>query len=543
MFRNLIRCGALAGALGLGGCDLEVVNPNAGETARVLATPGDLESLLGQQYLRWHIGVYGNTLSNIRGMADVLSFENFSSLANNGMSAVINLPRSALNNAVGNGFATEHRRVYYIPSEAARTASLIIARLDGGVTLETEGAQIRARAFAHFIRGLGLGYVALFYDSAAVITPELGAEDPGELVGYQDVMAAALQAMDDAIAAANSGMSELPPGWIPSPTTFTAAEFVKLIRTYKARLRANVARTPAERAAVNWDAVIADAQNGITADHINVTNTVNGPFNAWTQQRMNAFGTWHQMSPFVIGMGDVAGNYAAWIALPLSERSSMLIVTPDQRFPQGATRAEQQADFATPCGGDSCPRYYRNRPSDRDALNGNSWGWSPYDHVRFHPWHDAGRNGPLIFFTLAELDLLQAEGHFRKGNYQAAAELINKTRVGNGGLPAITAFDATSPVPGGQDCVPKKPVGSTLSCGDMWEALKWEKRVETQFTAFANWFLEHRGWGDLPEGTATHWAPPFEDLLARGRTAAEVYSTGGLGFGNTGTAGPSTYGW
>lgn len=550
MFRNLIRCTALAGVVTLGACELEVLNPNQPETDRVLATPADVESLLGTQYLRWHIGVYGNTLSNIRGMADVMSFENFSSLANNGMSATIGIPRPSLNNSIGNGFATEHRRLYYIPSEAARTASLIIARINGGLTVGSPERDARAKAFAHFVRGIALGYVALFYDSLAVITPEMSAEDPGELVDYQTGMAAAIQALTDAIAeVGNAGSAmPLPAAWLPSSTSMTSAEFTKLIRSYRARLRANVARTPAERAAVDWDAVIADAQNGITADHDNVMNTVTGPFDTWRRQR-NVFTTWHQMTPMVIGMGDVSGGYANWITQPLDGRTSFTIVTPDLRFPQGADRAAQVADFGLPCTGDTCPRYFRSRAPADDPLNGASWGWSPYDNVRFHPWHQSGTggtgsggNGPLLFFGLAELNLLEAEGHLRKGNFSAAAALINKTRVPNG-LPALTAMDNTSPVPGGANCVPKKPTGTTLACGNMLEALKWEKRIETHFSHFSGWFLDHRGWGDLPEGTGYHWAPPYEDLQARGRTAATIYSTGGFGLGNSGTAGPSTYGW
>lgn len=550
MLRSFIRLGALAGVVTLGACDLEVINPNQPETERVLATPADVESLLGTTYLRWHIGVYGNSISNIRGMADVMSFENFSSLANNGMGATISIPRPAIDNSIGNGFAAEHRRLYYIPSEAARTASLIIARLDGGLSVGTDAQNARARAFGHFVRGIALGYIAMFYDSAAIITPTMTAQDPGELAGYKEVGAAALQALDDAITFANQGAAAfpIPSTWLPSPTSYTAPEFIKLVRSFKARIAANLPRTPAEAADVNWAAVVADAQNGITANFMETMATVGGPFDSWRRQR-NTFSTWHQMSPWVIGMGDVSGAYSAWLAEPLDGKTPFTIVTPDRRFPQGADRAAQVADFGIPCAGDTCPRYFRNRPPAQDALNGASWGWSPYDNVRFHSWHNAGTggtgtggNGPITTFTLAELDMIQAEGLIRTGQFQAAAALINKTRVPNG-LPAITAFDGNSPVPGGANCVPKRPQGTTLSCGNMLEAMKWEKRVETHFTNYSGWFLDHRRWGDLPSGTALHWPPPYEDLQARGRTATQIYNTGGSGLGNPATAGPNTYGW
>jgi len=153
------------------------------------------------------------------------------------------------------------------------------------------------------------------------------------------------------------------------------------------------------------------------------------------------------------------------------------------------------------------------------------------------------RNGKLVFFTKAELDMLEAEGQIRKGNYAAAVTLVNKTRTA-AGLPAITATDNTSPVPGGANCVPKVPVGpnyNTIACGNLMEAMKYEKRLETAYTHFAAWFLDGRGWGDLPAGTGLHWAPPYADLQARGKSAAEIYSTGGGT--NPASAVKGTYGW
>ncbi|MGE0441020.1 MAG: hypothetical protein AB7L66_16125 [Gemmatimonadales bacterium] len=560
MHRSLKHFGTVALVAALAGCDLAVQNPNQPETERVLKTPADVEALLGTQYLRWHTAMYG-ALGNVGGMAGVQSFENFSSLSNNCMGQRVGIPRPSNDNSVGNGCSPEQLRVYSIENEVARTTSNIIGKLnESGFTLGSAAQDARARAFAEFLRGVALGYVALVYDSGTVVTPDLGPEDAGELVGYPEVMAGALEALQNSIDAASASASgangfPLPTTWLPGPTSMTSAEFVKLVRSYRARLRANVARTPAERAAVNWDAVIADAQAGITADHLNTTNTVSGPFNSWVAQ-LNTFSTWHQMTPFVVGMGDKSGAYAAWVATPLDDRSAdgtpFFMVTDDLRFPQGASRAAQQADFAiSSCSaaGTTCKRYFRNRPTGDDIKAGPSWGWSNYDFVSYYTWRTSGagtgQNGDLPFFKKAELDLLEAEGQYRKGNFAAAAALINKTRTAKGGLPAITAFDATSPVPGGDACVPKVPVGpsySTIACGNMLEALKWEKRIETIQSHFLAWFLDSRGWGDLPEGTGVHWPVPYQDLQARGRTGSAIYSTGGTG-GNSGAAAKGTYGW
>ena len=62
------------------------------------------------------------------------------------------------------------------------------------------------------------------------------------------------------------------------------------------------------------------------------------------------------MTPFIFGMADKTGAYGAWIATPISTRGSGPVpyfqISDDQRLPQGADRAAQQADFAlTSCTG------------------------------------------------------------------------------------------------------------------------------------------------------------------------------------------------
>ncbi|MDQ3673622.1 MAG: hypothetical protein M3365_04525, partial [Gemmatimonadota bacterium] len=289
MIRTLIRGAALAAALGLSACDLGVQNPNQPETERVLASPTDIESLLGNYYKRWHEGLY-RTTNNMWGMAAVQSFENYSSLSNNCMGQRVGIPRAGNDNTIGNVCESENKRVYFVESEVARVASTILTRMDApGFTLGSPAQDARARAFAEFLRGVSLGYLALFYDSAAVISVGMDAVDAGELVGYKEVMDSALAALEKSIGhatttAAGSGGFPLPSTWIPSTTSFTSAEFVRLVRSYRARLAANVARTPEERIAVPWNAVIADAKAGITADHDNITNTTTGPFASWVNQ-------------------------------------------------------------------------------------------------------------------------------------------------------------------------------------------------------------------------------------------------------------------
>ncbi len=560
IIRGAAAMAALIGAVACNDTDLEVTNPNSGNSARVLGTPNDAEALLGTYYKRWSSGVYGST-TDLQGMASIQSMMNHSSLANNCMNARTPFSGAANSNAPGNTCQGEQYRLYSFMGEVNRVASTFLTQVAGGLNLGTPGRTNRDKAFAEFLRGLSMGYAAMMHDSVAVVASGQSAEDPGVLIGYKGAADSSYAAFQRAIDLTNAATTDnafpIPASWIPSPTTWSKTEFVKLVRSYRARIRANMARTPAERAAVDWAAVVADAQNGITADHLITTNTTTGPINSWRSQFMS-FSTWHQMPPFFIGMADTLGTYAAWIAQPVGERgannNAFFMATPDNRFPQGSTRAAQQADFAiTSCTAAStaCKRYFVNRPNGNDSFSGQSFGLSNYDFVRFYSWQQNGdgsgaRNGPTPFMTLAEIDMLQAEGLYRQGNYAAARDLVNKTRVANGKLPPITAADATTPVPGGNACVPKVPVApfNVVACGNLWDALKYEKRIEGAFTHYAPWYLDGRGWGELPKDTPLFWAVPYQDLQARGKALGDIYGSGpGAGNAAGSVAAVSVYGW
>src|SRR3989442_976559 len=74
-------------------------------------------------------------------------------------------------------------------------------------------------------------------------------------------------------------------------------------------------------------------------------------------------------------------------------------------------------------------------------------------------------------------------------------------------------------------------------CGNMWDALKWEYRMETAFTGYGMWFFAARGWGDLPEGTAVSWPAPYQELQVR---QVPIYGLGGVGL--PGGSGRGNYG-
>jgi hypothetical protein len=545
-----IRCLAAVALVGVtAACSelLDVSNPNNPDRPRVLGNPGDIEGVAGAQFQSIMSATLGSTQRVQTGMLTA-AFENSSALANNGLGPRSFLPRQPIDNARGNAYEADNFATYRILSFTARTTADVLARInDPEFNLGAgrgPGDLNRLKAWTHFMSALAHGYLALTYDQAAIARPSDAPREVPPLVSYQEVFAYALAEFDSALAyAAAPGTTAIAAEWLTGPGggTVEVADFVRVVRSYRARLRAGLARTPADRLAVDWDQVIADAEAGIQA---NFTVRMD-PSRGWDYQWLALTlhfrdANWHQMPYNIIGMADVSGAFDNWIAAPRNTRASFTIVTPDLRFPRGSTRAAQNR----PSADDNKPlpegQYFRNRQPGKDQ-SATGWQNSHYDHYRWRAFSDASRIGAFPIFTRAENDMLAAEGYIRKGNFAAAAALIDRTRTKAELPPTLGMASATEPVPGGAACVPRVPVGpnfTSTACGTILEAMKWEKRLETAYTTFGAWFFDSRGWGDLPVGTAIHWPVPVNELNARGLPA---YNLGGEG--REGAAGPSTYGY
>src|SRR5438270_11637164 len=154
MIRIRIRYAVLAGAIGLAACQsLEVTNPNSADAKRVLATPTDVQNLLGSYYKRYMSGLYTST-TNVWGMAAVQSFEDYATLSNNCMAQRVPIPRPANDNTLGNGRAPEQAKVYQRESELEHVASTVISQIYGGTTLGSPALDPQAVAVGPVKRGL-----------------------------------------------------------------------------------------------------------------------------------------------------------------------------------------------------------------------------------------------------------------------------------------------------------------------------------------------------------------------------------------------------
>src|ERR1051325_11126465 len=536
---------------------LAVINSNQPDRGRVFTNPADLEQFVSNIYTNVHQGTLGGAAVLDGGANDALQpqllvagMENVSGLANFAMGPRGNIPRAGISNTRGSTGNAGNYRDWVVEHRAARMAALAISAL-GKLTLGSSGRDARARAFARFGQGVALGNLALAYDSASILTendnPEADAAVVVPLSGYRAVMTAALGYLDSAIAIATASPSgfPLPSTWI-NGNALTAGKFIQFCHSTKAR---------------SWDTIIADANAGITAD-LQITMLpppAGGCDISWVIQHFaTGSANWHQMSQFWLGMADTSGaadtskGYDHWLNTAPGQRVPFVVATPDRRLPQGATRGAQQTNSPTPTTAlpFSGTPYFRNRPTGEDQP-GDPLGISQYDFYRSRAFSNASRNGPYPVMTAAEIRLYAAEGQLRLGNVAAAAALINVSRVGNGKLKPLAGVitDSLMPVPGmdstyvagSGSCVPRVPDAAAgykrAKCGTIWDALKWEYRMETAYAGYGMWFFAGRGWGDLPQYTALNWAVPYQEMDARRES---FYGEGGQG--GRDAAGPGNYG-
>lgn len=540
--------------LAAAGCQEQLVveNTNNPDVERALARPSDVEAFVAGQFRQVYNALW--TTGGINPQLLVAGLESYSGNANFGMSTRGSVPRSLVDNSRGNG--TDYYDTFQSLSQVARAEAVALSRLDDpSFTFfpTSEAQRQRARAFAYFVKGVALGYMAMIFDSAAVILP---ADDPQQccgdnpanaaaaLVAYDSVMKIATRDLDSAVAIASrtpTGGNGFPipttgPSWLQTTVAMTGGStgnFARLARSFKARFLAGVARTPAERAAVNWDSVsyYADPARALQTDF-----TIQGiAASGWTYgsgsgpAQMNTFQSWHQMWAIMVGMADTSGAYQTWLGTARGSKGPFIVATPDLRFPRDVSRPAQNAAPGL---------FLRNRVSGQDVQVDGLY-YSFYDFTRFSSYFAAASTGPLVYFPARELSMLRAEAAIRLGQFPTAVMIIDSSRTARGLAPMGAIADLNTLVQGGaSSCVPRVPTGATVTanatpaataCGNIMEAMKYEKRWEIAFVYPGGWWIEGRGWGDLPVQTPLHFPVPYTELDARRQSIYSVttaYPTG-----------------
>jgi len=421
-------------------------------------------------------------------------------------------PRLPINNR--DNLNCSNRNSFWTPYEAAagaREAFLGIRdnQLKFGIIDATtpNGADTPNRKlFAKFIIALSQYKLALSSDQAYItdtITPGFNQTNV-ELVPWQDVLANAKAQMYVVIAEARAGPNFTWPMLFINGRDITRDELVRIMYTFLVRADVYSPRTPAQRGAVNWGAVLARLDSGITRDfgwqaNPAVANTgstyINNSFAQSTVRIHNR----------LLGPADTSGLYQAWVAASIANRTAFVITTPDRRI-HGATNSVAGTRF-------------RRLTTTMSSASNGAYLTSFYRSTRYlNTAADSGLRAFVQLTSLDEMKFIRAEALFRLSRFTEAAALINPTRVAAG----LRPVDANGP-PAGRDCVPRKDNGD---CGNLFDAIQYEKRIELYPTEGDITWFDARGWGKLVSGTPFHVPVSGRELLSRG---LPIYTFGGVG--------------
>jgi hypothetical protein len=505
--RYLPLLGVTAAML-LAGCqDLDVANPNAPDRGRSTSRPGDVQTLIASSFTTFWPNVQGNwpgiTLSAI---AD----EATSGFADFGILELSSEPRAAFNNSTiySRRFVAEDP--WYSLYGVISNLNDALAAIDRGLVITEGGADVtaRARAFGKFMQGISHGYLALYFDQASIADETMDPETSAfPLVSYAEVSAAAISQLETAIQIANANTFTIPStGWI-NGVTLTNQQLVRLANTFIAKFLAYTPRTPAERAAVDWNRVIAHVDAGITAD-VAPTAIPGVLFSDYrrlmARQRTTTPGDFARLDYHLVGPSDTTGSFQTWLNTPMPDRNPFQLRTPDRRIHAAGNPAALGKYF----GYNTATLYAADR--------------GLYHRSRYYYWRtgfgDTWQNGVQQWLTRTEMNLLKAEALIRTNRAADAIPLINLSRVANGELPALTTIDGPA---NANSCVPKKHNGQ---CGSLWDALKYEKRIEmTGVEPAVSWY-DGRGWGTLVAGSMIQIPIPAREREVQ---RAATYTFGG----------------
>jgi starch-binding outer membrane protein, SusD/RagB family len=486
--------------------DLEVENFNAPGADQALANPADVETLVQSGFYRaWNGWQKDNPTLMISSAANDAQV----SWGNWGAQDAGTVPRSSYDNSTTYGYQAAISSPWSNMYTGLSSMADGMQALNQGVNFGEGGANnARLEAWARFNQGHIHGILALMYDQAIIFDESIDLETADLTpVPYTEVMDAALGYLSDALAVAEQNTFVIPggeDGWVHG-RELTNVDLQEWIHSLKARFMANVARTPAERQAADWNQIAYHADRGVQAE-------VDGPTSDasiwWVHLVARGFPSWTRTNYDIIGLHDESGGYENWISTPWGDRTPFTLDTPDRRVMNPAADDPQSVEgrgtyqHHSQSWGHGCSPF----PPERGTYFN-----SCYRNMRYHPWND----GVMAYFLRAEADLLKAEGHLYDNNIPAAVELINRTRVENG------------------EMEPLDP--NNTSMDEAWANLIYESGMELQFSWTGQRHFNARGWGHLVCGTPVHYPVPAGELEL---LEMPRYSFGGSVGGAAGDDGP-----
>src|SRR5574341_329715 len=476
MLRQASVAAALAAAVFVaGGCDMDIQNPNAPDAQRAFKDPAGLAQLLGASFRTW-VDTRGHYyMMPLNTMAD-----NYTASWNN---AAIRLyssvgadcpsrcgwTNSSAATETGGGRATEWSWYgYYSILSAANDVLRAIDSL--GTCFDTDckadnTLTSRNRAIAKMVQGMAFAGLALLYDSAFAIDETVNlAKTPVSTLSFshRDVVRdSALSKFEQAYPEAGAKSWSTEGAWmgVGAGQAYNNTQIRQVIRTMEAELIANYPRNGAENTSkADWGKVAQYASQGVSSGtpfnwefYVDVGSRECGLdcIKVWGNsigtQRVNTRVA-HMLSvnhtdPWPVPDGNPC-PFSVSIWGVVDKRAGDGSWGPTNDFNgYGTIKATANA------GTDFTCTPVAIFPPARGQYHQSNVHHHRYSFLAYRgedlPTEDATGQDPM--YTTQMNDLLWAEGLIRSGgSLGQAATLINNSRVGRGGLPAVSAGDGVA---------------------------------------------------------------------------------------------------
>ncbi len=507
----------LVAALAVGGCGtLDIQNPNAPDASRALTDPAAITAVAGgtlRQFFNTYNGLNGVGALVTQARSHTASWNNFNMNFYSSVDADGTRNSRAWQNdpAAAGRTSVEHFWQGYYAIASSAIDALYAVRINN-LTFPNAAAKVRTEATAQIMLGAALGQIALNYDKGYAIdeTTDLASLDFVDRKALRDFAVAEIL---QGVALANGTTFTLDGAWTNGGGTYTNQDLARLGNTLAAMTLAYWPRTPAENAAVNWSQVATLASNGLARDFIFVGDGCSAfcpDLQSWSNDLFgirvhtrvaNLLDPATQRTPFP----DPDGN-------PPPD-------SPDKRLGDGSFgTADMEGDYGTIA---------------KTANAGTDFAWSAYDaffasrgqyhqsnigHIRYDRGGVQSTNdiyfgyGPVPLISKDQNALIHAEAILRSnGSLATAAQLINGTRVGRGGLsPALASEGQTA----------------------LLSKLEYETEIELLSLGASVFYNRRRFPNGVLTGTPREMPVPAKELGVR---LKELYTWGGTGPANSPT--------
>lgn len=463
---SLLVSSLVAAVVWTGGCSLDIGNPNAPDKNRAFADPAGLAKLMSGAFRTW-VGTRGDYYTSLplTAMADnyTASWNNaairFYSSVGSDCPSRCGWTNSATAPEAAGGPSVES--AWYGYYTVLVSANAVLSGIKNGVCFDDDCTTdstltVRDKVIAKMLQGMAFGGVSLLYDQGFVVDENTDLTNISAIPfnTRAEVRDAALQKFEEAWTLAGAGTWTTDGEWtgVGNGQIYTNTQIRQLIRTMQAELVAMWPRNGAENLAADWASVVTYASQGVSSGapfnweyYVDVTGRECGDLDCvktWgnsigtmrVDTRVAKMITTNHASPWP----DPAGNPCPTVSA--DKRVGDGSYGPSDDFNGYATvaaTANAGTDFA--CTGVAI----------FPAARGN-YHQSNLQHIRYQTLAYRGEDLPTAdgtgqdpFYTTQMNDLLWAEGLIRSGGDKAlAAAKINNSRVGRGGLTALTGGEA-----------------------------------------------------------------------------------------------------